>query len=289
MTNVSHTIKHLSFSDGNDGKFHRKAADHANSMTQQLNSKLWLFWYILISFVFRGDAFRTIERCLQGWSRFPREAHHRHRAKSSRKVVALRSWEVSIEIDSGHCVAVCLAFWFVEQVTRNVASLDGQRFTFGAQKSLRLESSPTRWWTPENLSQNLHVPFSVQLFQKVWTFVRIPWSVWKLATLFQLQDDPRLQPWELLRTTSFHQAYIHDLKAFFSSNMLKCLVSSLCFLAGPLLLSICKALLQQSIHLVATARFSGHVTCLLEQVVSTVSGSQTTYQFQHQVGKEFKP
>ena len=114
----------------------------------------------------------------------------------------------------------------------------------------------TRWWTPENLSQNLHVPFSVQLFQKVWTFVRIPWSVWKLATLFQLQDDPRLQPWELLRTTSFHQAYIHDLKAFFSSNMLKCLVSSLCFLAGPLLLSICKALLQQSIHLVATARFS---------------------------------
>lgn len=76
MTNVSHTIKHLSFSDGNDGKFHRK-----------------------------------------GWSRFPRE------------------------------------------VTRNVAPLDGQRFT----------------------------------------------------------------------TTSFHQAYIHDLK-----------------------------------------------------VVSTVSGSQTTYQFQHQ-------
>ena len=25
MTNVSHTIKHLSFSDANDGKFHRKA------------------------------------------------------------------------------------------------------------------------------------------------------------------------------------------------------------------------------------------------------------------------
>ena len=98
----------------------------------------------MISFVFRGDAFRTIERCLQGWSRFPREAHHRHRAKSSRKVVALRSWEVSIEIDSGHCVAVCLAFWFVEQVTRNVAPLDGQRFTFGAQKSLRLESSPNK-------------------------------------------------------------------------------------------------------------------------------------------------
>eukprot|EP00490_Sorites_sp_Unknown_P016170 CAMPEP_0114679754 /NCGR_PEP_ID=MMETSP0191-20121206/53266_1 /TAXON_ID=126664 /ORGANISM="Sorites sp." /LENGTH=61 /DNA_ID=CAMNT_0001955497 /DNA_START=22 /DNA_END=203 /DNA_ORIENTATION=+ len=24
MTNVSHTIKHLSFSDANDGKFHRK-------------------------------------------------------------------------------------------------------------------------------------------------------------------------------------------------------------------------------------------------------------------------
>ena len=25
MTNVSHTVKHLSFSDANDGKFHRKA------------------------------------------------------------------------------------------------------------------------------------------------------------------------------------------------------------------------------------------------------------------------
>ena len=32
--------------------------------------------------------------------------------------------------------------------------------------------------------------------------------------------------------------------------------------------------------------FLKHVMCLLEQVVSTVSGSQTTYQFQHQVGKE---
>ena len=80
---------------------------------------------------------------MQGWSRFPREAH---RAKGSQQVVAFR-WEVfcfflevSIEIDSGHSnVAVRIASWFVEicfsQVTRNVAPLDGQRFMFVAQAS----------------------------------------------------------------------------------------------------------------------------------------------------------
>ncbi|CAJ1393139.1 unnamed protein product [Effrenium voratum] len=35
MTNVSHTVKHLSFSDANDGKFHRKARRHASHHLQQ--------------------------------------------------------------------------------------------------------------------------------------------------------------------------------------------------------------------------------------------------------------
>lgn len=128
-----------------------------------------------------GRAFRErhitdiVQRVLDKLLRF---AHGKFRSKSIRDTVLL----------------FALPFGFVEQVTRNVAPLDGQRFTFGAQTSPRLESSPNKMKNSRKSFSELACSFLRTIVSEGLNICSNPLKpVWKLATLFQLQDDCNLR------------------------------------------------------------------------------------------------